>query len=316
MPTTATRSRRVRGGRATSPAGRRRWATESRSCHLAWTTSSAVTPTIWMMTSDAATVRFSITAVWRQISTSRVGWPGAPSSSTSANEVTLNRNTIEAADSTAGRSNGQVTSRKARHGLAPRARAASSTRGSMCDHRPPTRRETTATLKKTPAMTTASAESSSRTRASGNQGLPARAWLMALCGPRTARKAAATTTVGSTNGIVNSARRRTRPGKVKRAKTHAAGRPMSSEHAVMAVARPSVNRMVSRSHGRPHASTMAPVSSQPRGARPVARIEMTGQTKNSARNAMGGIESAIATRRLIAGPSGSIPRSSGHGWWR
>ncbi len=73
MPQTATRSRRVRGGRATSADDRSRCATASRSCHRAWTTSSTATPTIWMMTSDAATERLSMMAVWRQISTSSVG---------------------------------------------------------------------------------------------------------------------------------------------------------------------------------------------------------------------------------------------------
>ena len=45
---------------------------------------------------------------------------------------------------TAGRSRGQVTSRKAHHGDAPRVRAASSSRGSSVDHDPPTVRTTTA----------------------------------------------------------------------------------------------------------------------------------------------------------------------------
>ncbi len=223
---------------------------------------------------------------------------------------------MDAADSTAGRSNGQVTSRKARHGLAPRARAASSIRGSMCDHSPPTSRDTTATLKNTPAMTTAVTESSSRRRASGHHGLPASSPLRELRGPSRARNADATTTVGSTNGTANSARSTRRPGNVNRANTHAAGRPTSSEKPVMAVASATVNTMVSSSHGRPHASAMAAMSSQPSGARPVARIDATGQTKNRARNASGGIDSATATRRLIAGRSGSIPRSSGRGWRR
>ena len=53
------------------------------------------------------------------ISTSRVVFRGPPSSSTTPNEVRLKSKTIETAEMTAGRSSGQVTSRKARHGVAP-----------------------------------------------------------------------------------------------------------------------------------------------------------------------------------------------------
>ncbi|MNW68613.1 hypothetical protein D3C74_474200 [compost metagenome] len=66
-----------------------------------------------------------------------------PRTSTTPNAVAQNRNTIDAADAMAGASDGSVTDRNARQGEAPRARAASSARGSRCSQSPPTVRTTT-----------------------------------------------------------------------------------------------------------------------------------------------------------------------------
>ena len=103
------------------------------------------------------------------------------------NEVNEKRNTIEAADASAGASSGSVTSRKLRTGLAPSVAAASETRGSSPAQKVPTMRTTTATLKKTCAIRIATQPRSSP---SGS----------------TARNASATTTVGRTNGTVTDGR--------------------------------------------------------------------------------------------------------------
>ena len=58
--------------------------------------------------------------------------------------VNVNRKTMEAADAIAGRRSGSVTRLNACQRDAPRTRAASSRRGSMCDQTPPTTRSTTA----------------------------------------------------------------------------------------------------------------------------------------------------------------------------
>ncbi len=67
-----------------------------------------------------------------------------------------------------------------------------------------------------------------------------------LRGPSSARNAVATTTVGSTNGTVASARATSRPGNEKRANTHATGNPSRSVRAVADVASTTVNTMSSR----------------------------------------------------------------------
>ncbi len=103
-----------------------------------------------------------------------------------------------AADATAGRSAGHVTSRKARQRVAPSTRAASSVAGSRPSQSPPTVRTTTAWLKKACASRIAHTDPS-RSMPSGPRG------------PSSARKAAPTTTVGSTNGTVTSAARARRP---------------------------------------------------------------------------------------------------------
>ena len=70
--------------------------------------------------------------------------PGPPRIRITPNDVKVKRNTIAAAAAIAGRSDGRVTSRNARHRLAPSMRAASSGRGSRCAQRLPTVRTTTA----------------------------------------------------------------------------------------------------------------------------------------------------------------------------
>ena len=61
-------------------------------------------------------------------------------------DVKQNRNTMAAADATAGLINGKTTVRNRRTGEAPRTAAASSTVGSIRPQTPPTVRTTTATL--------------------------------------------------------------------------------------------------------------------------------------------------------------------------
>ena len=104
----------------------------------------------------------------------------------------MNRKVMAAADAMAGLSAGSVTPQNARHRDAPRVRAASSVRGSRPSQSPPTTRTTTAKLKKAWARRIAAA-------------LPCRCSPIGLCAPTSARKAAPTTTVGSTNGTTTSA---------------------------------------------------------------------------------------------------------------
>ncbi len=80
----------------------------------------------------------------RWISTSIVARPGPPRIRTTPKEVKVNRKTIAAEAAMAGLSSGRDTSRKVRQREAPSTRAASSSRGSSIDHRPPTVRTTTA----------------------------------------------------------------------------------------------------------------------------------------------------------------------------
>ena len=113
--------------------------------------------------------------------------------STIPNDVNEKRNTIAAAELSAGARSGSVTSRKRRPGPAPSVAAASLTRGSSRAQKVPTTRTTTATLKNAWAIRIAA---------------------QPRCRPwgRIARKARATTTVGRTKGTVTSARTALRPG--------------------------------------------------------------------------------------------------------
>ncbi len=136
--------------------------------------------------------------------------------------------------------------------------------------------------------------------------------LMGLRGPSRARKAAPTTTVGSTNGTTVSARATRLPGNSKRAKTHAEGNPSSSVNPVDTAASASVNSTVSSTNGCNHASTTPPSASWPSGATPRARMLATGHTKKRPRKASGGTASSRAQRRVNAGrcrsTRGSRPR--------
>jgi hypothetical protein len=112
--------------------------------------------------------------------------------------VKVNRNTMAAADATAGRIAAHVTRVKALQRDAPSTRAASSVLGSRPSHRLPTVRTTTAWLKNAWAITIATA-------------LPRRSTPSTPRGPSNDRNAAATTTVGSTNGTTSSAWSSRRP---------------------------------------------------------------------------------------------------------
>jgi hypothetical protein len=139
-----------------------------------------------------------------QISVSMVPYRTPPSTRTTPKAVAQNRKTTDAADATAGASDGSVTVRNTLAGPAPRDAAACSVRGSSRSHSPPTVRTTTDTLKKTRATTIPASDSSSPR----NPSTPA--------GANRVRNATPTTTVGSTNGTVTSPRARVRPGNDRR----------------------------------------------------------------------------------------------------
>src|SRR6187431_1650640 len=103
-------------------------------------------------------------------------------------DVEQNSNTTADAAPRAGASAGNVTVRKARARVAPSVRAASCVPGSREPQAVPTTRVTTETLKNTSAATIATTDWSSP----ANPSSPWRA--------KRAPNAAATTTVGSTNG--------------------------------------------------------------------------------------------------------------------
>ncbi len=110
---------------------------------------------------------------------------------------------IAAAAAIAGRSRGRVIRRITWPGDAPRVRPASSSRGSIRSHRPPTMRITTATLKNTWEAMIAAA-------------VPLRSTPSTPEGPIRARNATPTTRVGSTKGTTVALCRIRRPGKLKR----------------------------------------------------------------------------------------------------
>ena len=78
---------------------------------------------------DLAMAGAKASGLSRQTSTSIVDVPASPSTRTTPNDVNVNTNTMDAAAITAGRSSGNVLSRNARHGEAPRVAAAASRSG-------------------------------------------------------------------------------------------------------------------------------------------------------------------------------------------
>ena len=130
----------------------------------------------------------------RQISTSIVDVPAPPSTRTTPNDVNVNRKTIDAAASNAGRSSGSVISRNARHGEAPSVRAAASRSGGQV----------------LPHGADGAHDDGEVEHDVGERGSPA----TPRSQPRraaAARTAAPITTVGSTNGDGDSAPSRRRP---------------------------------------------------------------------------------------------------------
>ena len=106
--------------------------------------SAATTAASCSNDSTDAARRSSSWVVRRWISTSTVAMRGPPRILITPNEVKVNRNTIDAAPASAGRSWGSVTVRKACQRVAPSVRAASSTSGSTAIHAAPTVRAITA----------------------------------------------------------------------------------------------------------------------------------------------------------------------------
>ena len=191
-----------------------------------------------------------------------------------------NRNTSAALAAIAGASWGSVTVRNARHGEAPRVRAASVWRGSSAFHSAPTWRTTTDTLKKTMASTTAVVVWSSPVKPSGPPGASR------------ARNATPTTTVGSTNGTSTRARSTARPGTRRRCSTNAVGRPSATETTVPAAAIPSVWPRMRHVRSRARVSPKAVRSTAPVNASaspPIPRQSMaaTGHAKKTSRKATG-----------------------------
>ncbi len=85
-----------------------------------------------------------------------------------------------------------------------------------------------------------------------------------------------TTTVGSTNGTVTTARSSCLPGKSNRAKTYAPGRAISRVSAVEARACQVVNQRTSRMSGRASTSPIRPNCQSPPALSPRPTIAVTG----------------------------------------
>ncbi|CAM5675818.1 hypothetical protein SCALM49S_06139 [Streptomyces californicus] len=85
-----------------------------------------------------------------------------------------------------------------------------------------------------------------------------------------------TTTVGSTNGTVTTARSTCLPGKAKRAKTYAPGSAISRVSAVEASACQVVNQRTSRMSGRPSTSPIRPNRQPSSVLNPRPTIAVTG----------------------------------------
>ncbi len=184
--------------------------------------------------------------------------------STTPKDVAQNRKTTLAAETIPGSSAGRVTVRSTCQGLAPRAAAASSRRGSIVSQKAPTVRTTTLMLKKTRAATIATAVPSRPRAPSGPDG--AISW----------RKATPTTTVGSTNGTTTSARSRSRPGNRSRCSTNATGRPATRARNVALEADQRVNHSTRCTRGRPRTSSTSPGAKEPSGQNPRAIMPPTG----------------------------------------
>jgi hypothetical protein len=167
--------------------------------------------------------------------------------STTPNDVKVNRKTIESAAAIDGPRMGSVVRRNAVSGEAPSERAASTTPLSSLDQTPPTVRTTTATLKKTCA---------------------ARIPQMLSDSP-SATNADPTTTVGSTNGTVTSARTRERPGNEKWDTTAVSGIATKKVSSVETVACHSVNQTTERVVGDVRTSANPPPND-------IARMRATG----------------------------------------
>ena len=143
--------------------------------------------------------------------------------------------------------------------------------------------------------------------------LPRRSIPVAPSRPNSARNAAPTTTVGSTNGTVRIARNSRRPGKRYRPSTYAAGRPRTTVRTVETTACQSVNQATPRVAGLVTASRneLAPVPPSP-----VASTVTSGYTKKKPRKSSGRPSPTAAAIRRITGTRPSTPRSTGRGWLR
>ena len=205
------------------------------------------------------------------------------------NDVKQKRNTIDAAEASAGARSGRVSRSRRCAPDAPSVAAASHRRRSSPAQNAPTTRTTTATLKKTCASRIAHTD---RSTPSG----------------RSAMNAVATTTVGRTNGTSTNASTTERPRKRNRDSAHASGRPAASVSAVETVACQRVNHSTSRV--RPLVTTPQGTSSRPSTTRLRRRIATSGHAKKSARKAIG---TAAVAVRLSVRRCPSTGRPSGRG---
>ena len=211
-----TRSARVLGARAVAAAGT---AASARDTRIASATRSPLTNTSWISASTAAADRSRNCDVRRKISTSIVARPAQPRSSTTPNDVKVNRNTSVAALTIAGRASGTKTRVTRRQLRAPSSSAASSSCESIAAQAAPTTRTTTAMLKNTWAARIAATD------------------------PGSPVNAIPTTTVGSTNGTSTSASSACRPRNENREVTNAIGNPTAIVSAVETAACHRVNQM-------------------------------------------------------------------------
>jgi hypothetical protein len=216
--------------------------------------------------------------------------------STVPNDVRVNRKTMDEAAAIAGRRSGRVTRLNVCHADVPSERAASSRRGSRWLQTPPTILTTTATLKNTWAARMAHT-------------VPCRSMPSTPDGPASARNAAPTTTVGSTNGTVAIARASVRPGKSNLASTQVAGIANSTVRTVEATACHKVNQTTPRRPPSVRTRPTAPLSS----VSPVAMIDATGHTKKASRKRAGAAARVIAARRVTSAPHPTTRRASALG---
>src|SRR5690606_10280888 len=204
-----------------------------------------------------------------------------PRTSTMPKLVEQNSSTTAAAEPMDGASAGSVTVRHARKRPAPRVRAASAVPGSRDAQAVPTTLATTDTLKNTSAHTIATTDWSR----------PAKPRIPRL--ENSALKAAATTTVGNTNGTATIALAAIWPRQRKRYSAHAAGSPKTRDPAVPKAASETVVTTASGTPGEVSTSHAAPV---PVPSNPRTSTEISGQTKKTARNAAGTATTATHVR--------------------